>query len=65
MFRVSTPADAFPLRNLYGDSYGDSLSVLANVIFYHLQVKFTTLQEQHANSMRALMSDTNKPCEPS
>ena len=27
-----------------------------------LQVKFVTLQKQHANSMRALMSDLNKTC---
>ena len=36
--------------------------LIANVIFYHLRVKFVTLQEQHANSTRALMSDSNKTC---
>ena len=30
--------------------------------FYHLRVKFVTLQEQHANSTWALMSDSNKIC---
>ena len=32
----------------------------ANLIFYHLPVKFMILQEQHANSLRALMSDSRK-----
>ena len=36
--------------------------LIVNVIFYHSRVKFMKLKEQHANSTRALMSDSNKTC---